>query len=47
MTQKQMINLVRKHGWFQHSFDKDLEQSKVLGLFFNSDKTFKFWYLYS
>lgn len=42
MTQNQMVNLVREHGWVQHDFAKDLEQSKVLGLFFNSDKTFKF-----
>lgn len=42
MTQNQMINLVREHGWIQHNFAKDLEQSKVLGLFFNLDKTFKF-----
>lgn len=42
MTQNQMVNLVREHGWIQHDFAEDLEQSKVLGLFFNSDKTFKF-----
>lgn len=42
MTQNQIINLVKEHGWIQHDFAKDLEQSKVLGLFFNSDKTFKF-----
>lgn len=42
MTQNQMVNLVREHGWIKHDFAKDLEQSKVLGLFFNSDKTFKF-----
>lgn len=42
MTQNQMVNLVREYGWIPHDFAKDLEQSKVLGLFFNSDKTFKF-----
>lgn len=42
MTQNQMVNLVREHGWIKHDFAEDLEQSKALGLFFNSDKTFKF-----
>lgn len=42
MTQNQMVNLVRDYGWIHHDFAKDLEQSKVIGLFFNSDKTFKF-----
>lgn len=42
MTQNKVVNLVRDYGWIQHDNAKDLEQSKALGLFFNSDKTFEF-----